>query len=197
MAARALLFDIEGTLCDTRCWYEDILVQEFGCDRTPVRRSLAGGRAATLLARSLGIRGDGFVRACRRGAVPLKPYPAVADTLRQLVARATPIGAVTNLPPALAEAVLDAASLRSAFGTLIAWRRGVPPKPSPAPLRAALQALRVEVLDDVYYIGDSDDDAAAARAAHIRFAWTAYGYTRACPAGTAVRIDRFEQVATL
>lgn len=197
MAARAFLFDIEGTLCDTRRWYEEILVSDFGCRRAEVRRSLESGRAPTLLAVDIGVGRERFLRACRSHSATLTVYPDVASTLRTIAERRTPRAAITNLPSVLAKAILDAASLRTVLPVVIPWQRGVPPKPHPAPLRLAMRELGIDTPEGAYYVGDSESDAEAARAAGVLFAWAAYGYTCSAPVGTSVIIRQFSQVGDL
>ncbi len=197
MAQGALLFDIEGTLCDTRRWYEQVLASEFGCSPDDVRTALMNGRAPTLLAADNGIGRNRFLQACRSRAADLVVYPGVQKTLCKFADRATPTAAITNLPPALADEILRAAGLRNLLRVVVAWQRGVPPKPHPAPLRLAMHKLRVEPAESVYYIGDMETDALAAIAAGVRFAWAAYGYSSVCPSGTAVTVRRFSQLANL
>ena len=107
-------------------------------------------------------------------------YSGVEDGLALLARRGLPLACVTNKPTAFARALLDAKGLARYFRFVFggdAFARG---KPDPLPLLetcAALGTLPARTL----MIGDSSNDARAARAAGCPVLLLAYGYNHGEP----------------
>jgi nicotinate-nucleotide--dimethylbenzimidazole phosphoribosyltransferase len=103
------------------------------------------------------------------------PRPGVADALRALSGQVR-LAAVTNtavMGEADVRALLDAAGLDHFDAVVTSADVGVA-KPDPAPLHTALRRLNVAP-ERALYIGDHDDDRAAARAAGVGFVATDRG----------------------
>lgn len=194
MAARALLFDLDGTVWDSFPWYAAVIAAQGGA--ADVEARLRAGTSVLPLAAECGLGRTRFFRACSTTAIPLRLYPGVIETLDALRARGTPLAAVTSLPRALAEAALGQSGLPGRFAAVIDAGHGRPYKPNPRPLRLALEQIRHAPGRDIYYVGDVATDGQAAHAAGLSFAWASYGYGTPYAAADAV-IERFSDVLAL
>jgi HAD superfamily hydrolase (TIGR01549 family) len=166
MAARALLFDLDGTLWDSFPWYASLLHEANGWERADVISRLSAGRSIVSLIRLAGLSERRYVQLAVRHAQDLPLYPRVRSALRELRVRRTPLGMVTNLPGWLVEPVLTALNLNGFFD--VARFRAA--KPNPQGLRTAVRALGLEPDRTIYYVGDRSSDAEAANAAGLLFA---------------------------
>jgi phosphoglycolate phosphatase len=196
VAAAPLLFDLDGTLCDSRPWYAQVF-ETLGAPRADVLRQLVHGATPLAVAQALGVSRGRFMDACAGAIAGLPLFPGVTTTLATLAERASPLGLVTNLAPRLVDLVLDSHHLRGFFQTVVPGRRGTPPKPHPASLRHALRDLGVVASPEIYYVGDTADDGQAARAAGISFAWVSYGYCAELPPSAVATLHRFSDVLAL
>ena len=196
MAADALLFDLDGTLCDSRPWYVAMLTKH-GAEPRVVAARLAAHVSIVALARELNISLNRFAATCREGIAELELYPWVHETLLHLNAQGKPLGLVTSLARTLADVVLEGKGLQPYFGAVVTPLRGMPAKPHPASLLRGLEQLELRAHPDIYYVGDRAPDAAAATAAGISFAWASYGYGDDAPPGTAVVLTSFQEVVRL
>src|SRR6266571_2255416 len=129
-AVRAVLFDIDGTLLDTR----DAWVAAFDGALAAIRRTgLSGAVAAqwigtpieTIYAERCGLAGDDLARAVqefqrieaasvRQG---MRPYPRIAETLASLASWR--LGIVTNKRSATAVEALRVTGLLTSFGVVL------------------------------------------------------------------------------
>ena len=196
LETRAVLFDLDGTLVDTLpdlhaavCATlteigRPIVTQEttrayIGKGlRVLIRRLLAGSLGAT----------DGedtpqHVQAlaafrthyARENGCHAHPYPGVVDGLRALKARGLPLGVVTNKPDVFIAPLLKKTGLSGFFDVLVGGDTLPRIKPDPMPVVWAcgrLGALPKETL----FVGDSLNDALAARAAGCPVFLLPYGY---------------------
>ncbi|MGI4816117.1 MAG: phosphoglycolate phosphatase [Janthinobacterium lividum] len=102
-------------------------------------------------------------------------YPEVADGLRQMRANGLRLACVTNKPRRFAVDLLRGCGLIEQFELIYggdSWPRR---KPDPQPMLEACKALGVSPAQAVA-IGDSENDAMAARAAGIASLTVPYGY---------------------
>jgi phosphoglycolate phosphatase-like HAD superfamily hydrolase len=83
----------------------------------------------------------------------------------------------------MAAPMLEATGINALFSAVVDYATTSRRKPHPDPLLCAAQQLAVET-GRCWYVGDDPNDAAAAVAAGIRFAWAAWGYTAQPPSGT-------------
>jgi phosphoglycolate phosphatase len=102
-------------------------------------------------------------------------YPGVADGLRGLQARGLPLVCLTNKPVAFARELLAQKGLAGFFVQVYGGDSFAEKKPSPVPLLGACAALGLPP-GQVLMVGDSLNDAQAARAAGCPVVLVTYGY---------------------
>ena len=102
-------------------------------------------------------------------------YPGVIEGLDALKDRGIPMACVTNKAAAFAEPLLLRAGLAPYFAFTISGDTLAEKKPHPLPLLEACRRLGVAPAANLH-IGDSDNDASAARAAGCPSATLPYGY---------------------
>lgn len=193
MAARALLFDLDGTIWDSLPWYARLLHDTCGVDSEESVDKLRLGISVVSVARAAGLSKSRFGALCAAEVGRLKLYPTVRESLRMLAARRTPMGVVTNLPEWLIGRVLE----RLGFTEVFTVREFGASKPSPTAVIRAAKSVGIGDVKGVYYVGDQEQDARAAVNAGLAFAWASYGYGRVRPQGTAVILEAFRDVLGL
>lgn len=196
LEARAVLFDLDGTLVDT---LPDLhaavcaMLSEIGRPpvardttrayigkglRVLIRRLLAGSLTATdgedtpQHAQALAAFRRHYAR---ENGCHARPYPGVVDGLCALKARGVPLGVVTNKPDVFIAPLLEKTGLAGFFDVLVGGDTLPRIKPDPMPVVWAcgrLGALPKETL----FVGDSLNDALAARAAGCPVFLLPYGY---------------------
>lgn len=123
-------------------------------------------------------------------------FPGVAEGLQRLAALGLPLACLTNKPTAFALPLLERKGLarhfRHAFGGDTFERK----KPDPLPLLKTCEALGTEPARTLM-IGDSVNDALAARAAGCPVVLVTYGYNHGQPVRQAPAdgfIDRLDEL---
>ncbi|WP_136635056.1 phosphoglycolate phosphatase [Pseudooceanicola onchidii] len=119
-------------------------------------------------------------------------FPGVRDTLEALQATATPLGLCTNKPEAPTFAILEALDLRRYFDVVIGGDTLPQRKPDPAPLRLAFDRIGASGA----YVGDSEVDAACAKAAGVPFFLFTEGY-RKTPVADLPHLVAFDSFSDL
>lgn len=175
---RAVLFDLDGTLIDSR---KDIaaacnhVLEWAGREPLPLATisGFVGDGARSLIARAFGISATApeiealFVEWERFYiAHPVdhtRLMPGALAALTALSARNVPIGIVTNKARQVTLAIIEALSISSSIQALYAGGDG-PLKPDPEPIHVLAKALQVPV-GELWVIGDGTQDILAARAA--------------------------------
>ena len=109
-------------------------------------------------------------------------YPGVREGLAALRARGVRLACVTNKPARFTHPLLARFDLAQNFDAVVSGDTVERRKPDPEPVLAACRLLGVAIADAVM-IGDSANDALAARAAGCRVLLLTYGYAE----GGAVR----------
>lgn len=123
-------------------------------------------------------------------------YPGVVEGLSALRATGLPLACLTNKPRAFATELLRAKGLDVFFGQVFGGDSFERKKPDPLPLLRTCEALGTEPAHTLM-VGDSQNDALAARAAGCPVALVRYGYNHGEPIDAVdadVHIDRLDQL---
>jgi phosphoglycolate phosphatase len=107
-------------------------------------------------------------------------YPGVIDGLKLLQSRGLKLACLTNKPTAFARTLLAAKELDGFFSHVFGGDAFERKKPDPLPLVKTCEALGVTP-DQTLMIGDSSNDAQAARAAGCPVVLVTYGYNHGEP----------------
>lgn len=187
---RAVLFDLDGTLLDTApdlAGAINEMREERGLEPLPLSELAPmcsfGGRG--MLARGLDLKPENdayrgayeaFVERYRqRMTRDTRPFDGMRDVVRQLVGAGSTWGVVTNKIEALAVPLMQSMAFEPEPGCVIGGDTAGVAKPDPAPMFMACERLGVAAARCIY-IGDSDRDIAAGRAAGMATIGVAYGY---------------------
>lgn len=190
----AVVFDLDGTVADTAQDIHASLVAALaGKGLPPVdlesTRLMIGGGPQLLVERALnrlGINTDArlvtnLVDAFHddylaNGDRHARLYDGAESALRQLHAMGMRIGLCSNKPDDLCRMLTRSFDIDRYIDETLGSTPGMPKKPDPAPLLAIVERLGVTP-PDTLYVGDSDADVKAARAAGIPVMLVSYGYT--------------------
>lgn len=126
-------------------------------------------------------------------------YPGVAEGLAALAARGLPLACLTNKPTAFARPLLAAKGLDGFFTHTFGGDAFARKKPDPLPLVKTCEALGTAPAHTLM-VGDSANDAQAARAAGCPVVLVRYGYNHGEPveaAGADALIDRLDGLLLL
>ncbi|MDD5657789.1 MAG: HAD-IA family hydrolase [Elusimicrobia bacterium] len=206
-AARAVIFDLDGTLLDTLA---DIALCvnriRFELGLPPHRRRdyrrFVGDGLRELLIRALpaaALKGPGLAARARRfeelyarhGLDRTRPYPGVAGLLDGLVRRGLRMAVVSNKPQRFTSLCVRRLLPRWRFDAVRGARPATPLKPHPAGPLAAARAMRTAP-GEVLYLGDAGVDMLAARNAGMFPIGALWGFRgaaelRRCGAAALVR----------
>lgn len=192
-AVRAVLFDLDGTLLDSIPDLSEAcrrMMLELG--RPPhdieVIRTFVGKGMLNLVRRCLEESGsaadaeiDAAVASFRRHYADVNGectliYDGVVPALEALRERGVAMACVTNKPAAFTGPLLERMGIAGFFGATVSGDTLAEKKPHPAPLLHACQLLGAAT-DEALMIGDSANDAEAARAAGMPVLLVTYGYS--------------------
>ena len=190
MTSRAIFFDLDGTLEDSRA---DMVAS---ATRVRAHFGLAPREYEDLvphMSRGMPhlydncfdeiVVDDESVREVQRAferdyleniCVETKLYPGIEQALAAASSRAR-LGVVTNKPEEHSVALLSHLKVAGFFDVVVGGDSADKPKPSPVPLRHAMRALSIPASESVM-VGDSAGDIKMARAAGTKSIWCAWGY---------------------
>ncbi len=123
-------------------------------------------------------------------------YPGVVAGLQRLVDRGLVLACLTNKPTAFALPLLRDKGLDGFFRVVFGGDAFDRKKPDPLPLRKTCEALGTAPAETLM-VGDSSNDAQAARAAGCPVVLVRYGYNHGEPvesAGPDAVVDRLDQL---
>jgi phosphoglycolate phosphatase len=126
-------------------------------------------------------------------------YPGVLEGLERLRSRGWKLACLTNKPTAFARPLLQKKGLDGFFNAVFGGDAFARKKPDPLPLLKTCEALGAPAASTLM-IGDSSNDARAARAAGCPVVLVSYGYNHGEPvaeAGADRVIDRLDQLFEL
>lgn len=211
-ALRAAIVDLDGTMVDTvgdfvvalGAVLDDLGLP--GVERAFVERTV--GKGSEHLIRStlaqVGAAADRYDAAWaayqahyrrvngRHSAV----YPGVVEGLQRLRDRGWALACLTNKPTEFAEQLLVAKGLRDHFSVVFGGDAFARKKPDPLPLIKTCEALGTATAATLM-IGDSSNDARAARAAGCPVWLVSYGYNHGKPVAQVDCdgiVDRLDQL---
>jgi phosphoglycolate phosphatase len=211
-APRAAIIDLDGTMVDTLGDFEAVLGAVLGELRLPavtrafIERTV--GKGTEHLVRctlaEVGADAGSFDEALARyqhhyvriNGQHSSVYPGVEEGLQRLKERGLRLACLTNKPTAFAVPLLAQKKLNGYFDTVFGGDAFAHKKPHPEPLLktcAALASLPASTL----MVGDSSNDAQAARAAGCPVVLVSYGYNHGEPVhGLDVDgvVDRLDQI---
>jgi phosphoglycolate phosphatase len=207
----AVIVDLDGTMVDTLGDFEEALNRTLAdLDLPPVTRALIErtvGKGSEHLIRSVlshqlalpEVTGLSNVCSARSVDTLYEPawqryqhhyhringqfsavYPGVVDGLMALRSRGLKLACLTNKPLAFAQALLQAKALDGHFGWVFGGDSFERKKPDPMPLLGVCAAMG-EAPAQTLMVGDSQNDAQAARAAGCPVALVSYGYNHGEP----------------
>jgi len=192
----AVLFDLDGTLLDTAGDIALALnraIAEFAWPPVPLSdvRHFIGAGGAILVDRAAAMQGRTLSPTSReviiqrffhhygvlgeRGEYTADPYPGAIEALREMHAAGLRIAVVTNKLHRFAVSVLRLRGLMHWVDCVVGGDSCQRRKPDPQPLLHACESLGVSS-SAALMVGDSINDAQAARAAGIAIVCVSYGY---------------------
>ncbi len=194
-AIRAVLIDLDGTLLDTApeiaASAADMLA-ELGLEpvAVPLVRDFIGKGIPSLVRRTLGQSlgrvpderriGSGiesfFFHYEKRNGQLATAYPGVREGLTTLYSMGFSLACVTNKAERFTLPLLRSTGLESFFSAIVSGDTAARKKPAPDPILAACRQLGIAPREAVM-VGDSTNDALAARAAGCGILLVPYGYS--------------------
>lgn len=211
-ALRAAIVDLDGTMVDTVGDFVAALGAVLGdlglpgVDRAFVERTV--GKGSEHLIRStlaqVGAPAERYDDAWaayqghyrRVNGRHSTVYPGVAEGLARLHAQGWALACLTNKPTEFAEQLLQAKGLRSHFSVVFGGDAFERKKPDPLPLVKTCEALGTGPAATLM-VGDSSNDARAARAAGCPVWLVSYGYNHGEPVAQVDCdgiVDRLDQL---
>jgi phosphoglycolate phosphatase len=191
---KAALIDLDGTLLDTApdlAAAANAMLAELGLRALPASavREFIGSGIQRLVERSLQAAGLSLPcahleRALRSFGAHYRrlngsssaPYPGVLDGLARMRAGGLRLACVTNKAAAFTAPLLEKTGLAPFFDAVVTADQVGARKPDPAAFLHACRLLGVAAGESAV-IGDSANDALAARAAGCRVVLVSYGYS--------------------
>lgn len=208
----AAIIDLDGTLIDTLGDFEVALnrtladLSQPGVDRGFIAHTV--GKGSEHLIRStlahVGAPADLYDAAWQRYQVHYdaingqyaEVFPGVPEGLRRLRDAGLALACLTNKPTAFARTLLERKGLASHFAQVFGGDAFERKKPDPLPLLKTCEALGSAPADTLM-VGDSSNDAAAARAAGCAVVLVSYGYNHGQPVHEVpadAHVDRLDEV---
>ncbi len=189
---RAVIVDLDGTLLDTvpdLASAADAMLAELGREALgeAIVATFVGKGIPNLVRRCLGVAGEPteaqqaealevFLRCYEQSnGQATTVYPGVVEGLDAMQGQGLKLGCVTNKAARFVAPLLEKMRLAPYFGAVVAGDTLAFKKPHPAPLLHLCETLGVAA-EETILIGDSGNDALAARAAGCGVLIVPYGY---------------------
>ncbi len=205
------MLDLDGTLVDTLGDFDAALAQMLAqLGRQPVARAkiaqlvgkgsdhlvqsvlaLEGPANAALFQPAMALYQQAYLRINGQHS---RVYPGVTEGLQRLRALGLPLACLTNKPLAFALPLLQAKGLAPYFSHVFGGDSFARKKPDPLPLWETCKALGT-LPAATLMVGDSSNDAAAARAAGCPVVLMRYGYNHGQPVDGVAAQGHFDSLA--
>ncbi len=209
-----VLFDLDGTLIDSSpgilASFSRILAAHGLKPAVPLEASLIGPPLAATLRLISGLGDAGDEALLGRLAEAFKAdydtagyratevFPGVAEGLARLSACGARLFVVTNKRMVPTCRILDALGLAHLFAGIHTRDETVPPAPSKSAVTRRVVALHGIDCGHAVFVGDSEEDAAAARENGLAFIHARYGYGAAGLHGESEAVlERFAELPVL
>lgn len=212
LRALGVIIDLDGTLLDTvadLAAATNSMLLDFDQAQVPLERvaSYVGKGSEVLVHRALSGSLDGRVEPAlaaralasfyrhyeRENGRQAQVYPGIHEGLAMMRERGLRLACVTNKPQRFADSLLAATGLAAAFELVLGGDALPRRKPNPMPLLHVCERFAIAP-ERMVAIGDSVNDALAARAAGMPVLIVPYGYNEGRPAES---IDADGVVASL
>lgn len=211
MKRQILIFDLDGTLIDSRqdlATGINLMRRHYGLDPLPVETvvGFVGEGIRNLVERSLAdapfkvdldeaVRLDSeFYRQHIHDATTL--YPGVREGLARLAAAGHALALLSNKPEGASREILRHFKIETLFANIIGGDSGLPLKPNPEAIFAILQAVGGERAD-AWMVGDNHTDIVAAHRAGIHNIFVTYGLGTPGSGKPEVTAAKFDEVTRL
>jgi len=205
--APAILFDLDGTLVDSRADLAtavNLVRGDFGLAPLPMVQVVGyvGDGVRTLLARALAdLPSADLAEAVARMRThylahlldETLPYPGVAEGLARLAAAGFALGVVTNKPEEPARRICAALGLAPPLAVIVGGDTCPTLKPSPEPVRHALELLGADP-EAGWFVGDNHTDLEAGAAVGLRTCFCRFGFGRAAGQTADFAADHFAEL---
>ena len=189
MAAKAVIFDLDGTLLDT---LEDLadagnnVLAALGYPTHPVEsyKQFVGDGVAVLVKRVLGPEGQHdfdkaieLMRAeyARHWKVKTRPYPGITELLDGLAARRVPMCVFSNKPDRFCQLTVEHFFGRWDWAVVMGETEAIPRKPDPTGAMAIAEILNIAP-KDFLFLGDSPMDMQCALGAGMNPVGATWGF---------------------
>lgn len=211
---QAIVFDLDGTLADTAADIREALVRALATEGLPPVdlasvRLMIGGGPRLLVIRALerlcvDDDADLVARLTDRFHVEYlaqhnhlsRLFPGVEQGLARMKSAGLKLGICSNKPDDLCRLLVGSYDLQKNVDVVLGSGTGLPRKPDPAPLLHVIEQLGASPATALY-VGDSETDVRAARAAGVAVVLVSYGYTlrRASQLGADAVVDSILELA--
>jgi phosphoglycolate phosphatase len=196
-----LLFDMDGTLLDTRsdiATAANLARKELGLPPMTLNEVVAavGDGVDLFVSRVTFPTSDSRFREAKsvfmakyeaHSLGETKPYDGIPETLAELKSIGYSMGVVSNKPKILVDQLIDHFDWGGYFGVCLGGDSASHPKPSPEPLFLALELLGLPRSHPVVMIGDGQQDLLAAKNMGCASVWCSWGFNSAMPDGCESR----------
>ena len=188
---KLVIFDLDGTLCDTLddlTYYVNDACKKFGyplCSKEQVRQNVCHG-SRKFFGLCLG-EGDivnpkideyheYYSEQYRKSGSPrTKLYDGMAEVLSKLKKNGCKIAILTNKTQCQTDSIYDRYIKEYNFDKVVGLRDGILPKPDPTEIIKLMKEFGTE-REQTYFIGDGDTDVLAGINAGVKLITVTYGY---------------------
>ncbi|MBX3620882.1 MAG: phosphoglycolate phosphatase [Rhizobacter sp.] len=212
-AIRAAIVDLDGTMVDTLGDFEvalNAMLRDLslpGVARGFIARTVGKGSEHLIRSTLAEVGGEGALfdaawasyqqHYAQVNGLHAEVYPGVAEGLKALHDRGVALACLTNKPTGFARDLLQKKGLADFFAQVFGGDAFERKKPDPLPLLKTCEALG-SLPSQTLMVGDSSNDARAARAAGCPVVLVSYGYNHGEPVSAVDAdgvIDRLDALA--